>query len=177
MKFVAHANALNEHRGGLTSFDTRSILENATTAPAPNRIERNFLGAHSDIGGSYGTGDLSDIALMWMIEQASDHGLTVDMDKVSEKGWDVVTAPLLHDSRTTFVLYWFDREVFYADGSSVYQKKKNDAGSMTYQDTLAFITDKPGDPESDRVQGYVDIVGYCKWLNDHAYFKDKNSCI
>jgi hypothetical protein len=27
-----------------------------------------FIGSHADIGGSYGTGDLSDVALMWMIK-------------------------------------------------------------------------------------------------------------
>jgi hypothetical protein len=65
-----------------------------------------------------------------------------------------------------------------ADKSSIDQKDKKDASTMTYKDTLAFITDKPGDPDpSDLIEGYVDIIGYCKWLNDNEYFKEKTSCI
>ena len=38
------------------------------------RLEKGFLGAHSDIGGGYKSGDLSNVALMWMIKQAKEKG-------------------------------------------------------------------------------------------------------
>jgi hypothetical protein len=29
--------------------------------------KQQFVGTHSDIGGGYGEGDLSDVAFMWML--------------------------------------------------------------------------------------------------------------
>jgi len=47
-------------------------------------------GSHSDIGGGYATGDLSDVALMWMIKQASGQGIKFESGLDQEQGWNVV---------------------------------------------------------------------------------------
>ncbi|MBT3017804.1 MAG: DUF2235 domain-containing protein [Candidatus Thiodiazotropha endolucinida] len=48
--------------------------DSPATANSATRIERGFIGAHSDIGGSYAEGDLSDVAFMWMVRQAENAG-------------------------------------------------------------------------------------------------------
>ena len=176
LKFAAHAVALNEHRGSLINFHGRSILENAQAKEVANRIERGFLGAHSDIGGSYRTGDLSDIALMWMIEQAKNNGLTFDEDIIREGKWDAVTEPLLHNSANLPVGYGLDRDIVYEDGSKIRQRDKKDAGGMTYTDTLPFISMTVVGSDLDSVTGDVDLGAYCKWLNSNKYFKMDTVC-
>ena len=99
-KSVAQAYALNEHRA---QFPLRSIR--GATAPY---IEQGFVGSHSDIGGGYLVqseaypGDLSDVALMWMVQQAEKAGIkftTID-DEFRQ-----VTRPVLHDQRNTLPVY------------------------------------------------------------------------
>ncbi len=99
-KSVAQAYALNEHRA---LFPLRSIQG----AAAPY-IEKGFVGSHSDIGGGYLVkgeqypGDLSDVALMWMVQQAEKAGIeftTID-DEFRQ-----VTRPVVHDQRNTLALY------------------------------------------------------------------------
>lgn len=66
------------------------------------RIERGFIGAHSDIGGGYcGTdvencaeGDLSDVALNWMVEQAKYAGIAI---KRLPSALRTISNPILHD--------------------------------------------------------------------------------
>lgn len=179
MNFAAHANALNEHRGGAANFHSPSILENAGAEEVYNRIERAFLGAHSDIGGSYGTGDLSDIALIWMIEQAREVGLEFNREYIKAKGWDVVTEPIIHDSRNKWwerPFYGSDRTITYADGSKVIQMEKDDVSRMTYRDTLEYIKFRDGVDSSTAITGDVDLKGYCEWLNSQKYFKEKTIC-
>ena len=55
---VFHAVALNENR---YLFPGESIGRGT---------QRGFIGSHADIGGSYGTGDLSNVALNWIVEGA-----------------------------------------------------------------------------------------------------------
>ena len=97
---VAQAYALNEHRA---QFPLRSIQG----AAAPY-IEKGFVGSHSDIGGGYlekseeYPGDLSDVALMWMVQQAEKAGIkftTID-DEFRQ-----VTRPVVHDERNTSPVY------------------------------------------------------------------------
>jgi RHS repeat-associated protein len=123
--FVAHAVAMNEHR---RSFPVELI--NPSNAAIgfnsdfrSNRIERGFIGAHSDIGGGYNGdvasgegydgGDLSDVALNWMVQQATVAGvrmrpLPADLRTVSN--------PIVHDPRrdrtwTYLGERWSDRDV------------------------------------------------------------------
>lgn len=66
-QYVAQAYALNEHR---PLFPLQSI----SGSSGGTRIEEGFIGAHADIGGGYNDtqetykGDLSDVALMWMVQ-------------------------------------------------------------------------------------------------------------
>lgn len=95
-KKVVHAVAVNEHRA---QFHGYSIFDKASEAVNTNkRTELGFLGAHSDIGGAYREGDLSDIALMWVIQEAGKAGIDFNEKLIKEKGWDNVTRPIVHDS-------------------------------------------------------------------------------
>ena len=98
-KKVVHAVAVNEHRA---HFHGRSIFDNQTQATkfanSANRVERGFLGAHSDIGGGYKEGDLSDVSLMWVIQEAKKASIKFDDTKIANKGWNNVTNPIVHDS-------------------------------------------------------------------------------
>ena len=96
---VVHAVAVNEHR---YQFHGRSIFANqeeATKYANSDRfIERGFLGAHSDIGGGYKEGDLSDVALMFMIQEAQEQRVNFDYNLINNKEWNIVTDPIVHDS-------------------------------------------------------------------------------
>ncbi|MGW7645231.1 DUF2235 domain-containing protein [Streptomyces bobili] len=45
-----------------------------------------FAGVHCDVGGGYKEAALSDITLLWMVDQARRHGLQFDADVLSEAG-------------------------------------------------------------------------------------------
>lgn len=97
---VFHAVALNEHRG-LFGVESIHPHEQAIASASPNRIERGFVGAHADIGGGYAGitadatgGDLSDIALVWMVAMARSAG--VEMRQLPEAQRQV-TSPIVHD--------------------------------------------------------------------------------
>ena len=98
-KKVVHAVAVNEHRA---HFHGRSMFDNQAQANryahSANRVERGFLGAHSDIGGGYGEGDLSDVSLMWVIQEAKKAGIDFNDTLIAKKGWNNVTDPIVHDS-------------------------------------------------------------------------------
>ncbi len=61
------------------AFPLESIQGRAVPAGA-TRIERGFLGSHSDIGGGFEQGDLARVALVWMINQARNAGVQMDDD-------------------------------------------------------------------------------------------------
>ena len=74
---IVHAVAANENR---KQFARRSIYTGESQANSNNgieqsdskyRLEKGFLGAHSDIGGGYKDGDLSDVTLVWMANEAN----------------------------------------------------------------------------------------------------------
>lgn len=93
-RVVVHAVALNEHR----RFFPLESIGPAAVAPVDGwRLERGFIGDHGDIGGSHAQGDLSDVALGWMVEQARKAGVGL---KALDAAWQTVTEPLLHDART-----------------------------------------------------------------------------
>ena len=176
VKYVASANALNEYRGGATNFNFRSIKSNAGQADSGTRIEKGFIGAHSDIGGGYGTGDLSDVALMWMIKQANNQGIKFN-NKAAENGWDTVSNPVLHDSSNNLLngasdggptAISEDRNVIYADGTVVRQRKAT-SGTMTYADTVKYITYKANPLTFDLISGTVDAKAYIQWLKANGY--------
>jgi RHS repeat-associated protein len=94
-KSVAQAYALNEHR---PLFPLQSIQGSG----GGTRIEQGFIGAHADIGGGYNDtkerykGDLSDVALMWMVQQAEAAG--VKFSHIDDE-FKQVTRPIVHEQR------------------------------------------------------------------------------
>ncbi len=79
-----------------------------------------FVGAHSNIGGGYEDSRLSDIALIWMIEQAEAQGLAFDDEYFKEFVFDEsggrpvdTTAPLVYRLKKKL-----EREIGRADRSN-----------------------------------------------------------
>jgi len=170
-KYVAQATALNEYRGGAVSFPLESI-RGAPTPQEATRIERGFLGAHSDIGGSYPDGDLAKVALVWMIDQANLAGL-----KMNEPNRNVIANPVLHDKSSNLIsgaegggptATSEDRDVRYLDGR-VEKQRKMTLDVMSYADTVQFIKYKANPNTRDEIAGTVDMKGYLQWLNNHGY--------
>lgn len=169
VKFAAHAVALNEHRGDLIDFDGRSILQKPTSPNGGNRIEMGFVGSHSDIGGGYGTGDLSDVALMWMIKQAKDQGIKFRDPFIVERGWTTVTNPILHDKSGNNIDPGSspergDREFVYGDGTRVRQSDAvighNTAWAKSFVNYYYVWCGPSGSP----AVGLVDMQKYSAWL-------------
>ena len=180
-KSVAQAYALNEHRA---LFPLRTIQG----APAPH-VEQGFVGAHSDIGGGYLTGsekypgDLSDVALMWMVRQAGLAGVkftTID-DEFRQ-----VTRPVVHDQDNTSVVYGSrapvaiydlvsgkqmgfapadERAVILADGSRTTQTAFG-GSDPRYGKLMEGLINRPVDWQTrrDNCAGAVDMQAYRQWL-------------
>ncbi len=180
---VSQAYALNEHRA---LFPLRSI----------NRgTERAFVGAHSDIGGGYmidsekHKGDLSDVALNWMIEQATSAGVKFTPTPQEQR---IITNPVLHDQRNTSWPYGqrADRQTplgdTRADESRTIPADERKVilpnGQRITQPAFALNDPKWGPmlegliqrPEgwttrTDNCAGQVNMVEYRKWLkNNHG---------
>lgn len=106
---VVQAIAVNELRSG---FAARSIYTSAADAKLNNnkvkngkfRLERGFLGAHSDIGGGYAEGDLSNVALTWMFKQAMDTGVKLEIPGE----YSIIRNPTVHDSIGVLPLTAYD---------------------------------------------------------------------
>src|SRR5690606_14523702 len=123
--WVAHAVALHERRSLfplLAAYDTPD-----------NVIEAPFIGAHADIGGGVPAqsrdpaethGDLSDVALNWMLWQA--RAATVPLGALAP-GQAVVTHPILHDPRPSLarILQDGDRRVDGSDGRMQHDRQDN----------------------------------------------------
>ncbi|MBB4842636.1 RHS repeat-associated protein [Paucibacter oligotrophus] len=180
---VAHAVAVNEHRAMFP-------LESAMGGTAGQVIERGFIGAHSDVGGGYAGaggdgGDLSDVALNWMWQQAKAAGLKMD-DLAAEQR--TVSNPILHDE--TRVLPWAlpgmgglsrDREVRVAGRESP-GKSTDPEGGMRYalSQSGGYIRYNPAtqvfDPGTGDTReqpccgnraGLVDMQKYGEWLRSN----------
>lgn len=81
-----------------------SIWEEEALEPSQNVVQVWFAGVHSDVGGWYTERDLSDIALIWMLENAHREGLRL------KDGWRERLNPKpqgkIHESRTGFWRLW-----------------------------------------------------------------------
>jgi RHS repeat-associated protein len=173
--YAAHAVAVNEHRH---LFPVESIEESfADIGFSSNRIERGFVGAHSDIGGGYTNidgGDLSDVALNWMVRQAQHAG--VQMLALGAE-LRTVSNPIVHDERRT--LGWRllgsdpptgDRVVRYPMASDApnplpHQAEAPIAGLNTAE-AEQFIVDR-NDFIFDIRAAQVDMVRYAQWLRSN----------
>jgi RHS repeat-associated protein len=159
-RHVFQAVALNEHRYW---FPVESIATG---------VQRGFIGSHADIGGSYGTGDLSDVALNWIVQQAKNSGLLMkEWDDVRHAEWGQVTNPVLHDKNDESM----DREFCLRARMTIFELncrplRKAKPGGMTWLDTQSgnLITryDKPlldADGQS-KIIGIVNMNEYNAWL-------------
>jgi RHS repeat-associated protein len=174
VKYAVQAVALNEHRGGPVNFDGRSIMDSPGQSSTGNRIEKGFIGSHADIGGGYGSGDLSDVALMWMLKQAHAQGIMVDNSIVTKNGWDVVADPIIHDKSNNHADLGeiaSTRNIVYGDGKSVLETDAAFDGKTT-ADTKGnisyfpnpYICGSSGNPDV----GLVNMVEYNKWLASYG---------
>lgn len=77
---IYHALAINEERG---SFKPLLFDHLVKSSFGPNLTNKWFRGSHSDVGGGYPETGLSDISLMWMIENAKKHNIQFDDEKIS----------------------------------------------------------------------------------------------
>jgi RHS repeat-associated protein len=174
VRYAAHAVAVNEHRGGVSHFDVRSILD-AKQSSGGTRIEQGFIGAHSDIGGGYASGDLSDVALTWMLNQARGQGIKFVERIVKDAGWDTVTLPIIHDSSTNGI--WSphrqprfaprddNRTIIYTDGTRIQATMDVRLGGYTVADTkplIHYYSASCGVPGSPAV-GLVNMAKYSEW--------------
>lgn len=168
---VAHAVALHEHR---------RFFPLTLAGQGDNVIEAAFLGAHGDIGGGLG-GDLSDVALQWMMRQAAQAG--VPMQELSP-GQKEVSDPLLHDQRSPYGRLggWWrsspdretkiweaeDRAVYGADSRTLQDLQANDPdiGRSLRFETERFIERVSSWNYGDiPVVGTVDMRAYAQWLD------------
>ncbi len=121
---VAHAVAANENRA---DFQGISIHNSAASGNSASRVELGFVGAHSDIGGGYGEGDLSDVALNWVTQQAQAAGVNINLQNAQRR----VTNPIVHSSEGVFPFINSDRDFQYANGS-----QSDQAGNTAANDSL-----------------------------------------
>jgi len=158
-------------------FQAVALNENRYLFPGESigrGIQRGFVGSHADIGGSYGTGDLSDVALNWIVEQAKASGVTIkdwsDPD-VAHPEWDIVTNPVVHDKSngsedSAFCLR--TNNEWWADDCA--PRRTATPGGLTVAQTqeLGFIVNRatPGmDADgSSPITGDVNMEEYAKWL-------------
>lgn len=95
VRFARHAVAIDEFRASFTptfwTDNQDNILNDGT------RVRQLwFPGVHSDVGGGYAQAGLSDIALQWMIEEATQAGLAFQQSYCDQIKPDYLG--LLHDS-------------------------------------------------------------------------------
>ncbi|MBL0942775.1 MAG: DUF2235 domain-containing protein [Hydrogenophaga sp.] len=182
---VAQAVALNEYRGNtlhpygsVGAFPLESIAQAANGPEAGaghTRIERGFVGAHADIGGGFAENEnqLSQVALVWMVEQAKAAGVHMNEPESLHR---IVANPVVHD-RSNSILTGApdpgaeDRPVRYGGGDRATQRQMPFLSGMSWADTAAFVDYlPPDDPQRQRfVTGTVDMQRYLDWLNRNGY--------
>ncbi|RYF01830.1 MAG: hypothetical protein EOO32_02360 [Comamonadaceae bacterium] len=170
-KYVASAVALNEYRGAAIKFPLESIQGKAAPAGMV-RIERGFLGSHSDIGGGYPEGDIAKVALVWMVKQAVSAG--VEMMPLSNEERTIIGSPVIHDKSSSLMAEngpapsanSEDRQVRYTDGSTAAQRNATNLG-LTFPQTQQWITYKANPNSTDLISGTVDMNAYAQWLSQN----------
>ncbi|WP_422491715.1 phospholipase effector Tle1 domain-containing protein, partial [Endozoicomonas sp. ALE010] len=173
---VAHAVALNEHRA-LFPLTSVSPVEGASLTSG-QIVEQGFIGDHSDIGGGWKEGDLSDIPLQWMVQQAESAGVSMgDLDDE----YKTVENPLIHDKRG--ILARGDRDIYYPNdpnftpGQNCLREDRNgnciqreplrptqrQSTAPQFPDLEHMIIESPQDND---VRGTVDMTKYLEWLSN-----------
>ena len=139
-------------------------------------VQRGFVGAHADIGGGYGTGDLSDVALNWMVDQAKSSGIKMYKwgDNNTDEEWGVVSNPVVHGKGVDILNSDFclrENNEQWADNCTL--RKNAKPGGLTTQQIadLKFITyDKNLGLDADGstpIDGTVDMKKYAEWLKNN----------
>lgn len=174
--WVAHAVALQERRWLYP-------LVSAAGGPANNAVEAAFIGAHADIGGGTDTddkgqpnsrGDLSDVALNWMLWQARAALLRFDTAPLSDRE---ITEPIVHDQRSALVrsVQDGDRRVDGQDGSPGWPNQDDhpQLGSLQ-RDTTEELIQRIANWRSTLTTevGTVDMRGYAQWLRNELGWQD-----
>ncbi|TAL79662.1 MAG: hypothetical protein EPN76_02095 [Burkholderiaceae bacterium] len=169
--WVAHAVALQEYR----RYFPLSSLEGSASL---NMVEAPFIGAHADIGGGVSRtqanagatdeqGDLSDVALNWMLWQARSIALRFDEGPPEQSE---ITHPIVHDQRSTATRpQGGDRPVDSADGNTLnrYQEEHPRLGRTARQQTEKLIDRYEGWlTDTANEVGTVDMSGYALWLQN-----------
>jgi RHS repeat-associated protein len=170
---VAQIVALSERRYLFPSTLTQTQEGNAAEL-ASSIAEIGLIGAHSDIGGGYTYeqngavhGDLSDVALAWMLNQARGAGLTFSNVPTAYRK---VTDPVVHqemNARPFFREVDGDRRVFFADGGVAYTRQDYhpSLGKNLRDELEAFIVrDTPWSTQTGPAVGYVRMFEYQQWL-------------
>lgn len=169
---VTHLVSANERR---TQFGA-DLLPVSASAPGSTRREIALIGGHADIGGGYvgerepnsRRGDLSDIALWVMLEQARQAG--VELQPLPESMRDV-SRPYLHDESGERQLPDTER-IVTRDGRTVYLDQAGIDG-ITREESARFVgpppaVADPGRPDVEwvpsNVYGTVDLSRYCGWM-------------
>lgn len=112
VKFVRHAIAIDERR----AFFRTNLW--GKLKPEDNAIQQDvkqvwFAGVHSDVGGSYTleASGLSNIALEWMLVEASEKGLFIDNIKAREIV-NQIPDPHLKDQNFSLTGAWYIGEIW-----------------------------------------------------------------
>ncbi|MGB3288793.1 MAG: DUF2235 domain-containing protein [Burkholderiaceae bacterium] len=169
-QWVAHAVALHERRWLFP-------LTLASDAGGQNIVEAPFIGAHADIGGGAlrgpdgqptARGDLSDVALNWMLWQA--RATAVEFQPLPADDL-AVTQAILHDERAPALrsVQDGDRRVDGAGGSTrhTYQDDHPRLGRQARADTETLIARHENwRSHAGSEVGTVDMSGYAQWLQD-----------
>jgi hypothetical protein len=163
VKNVYHAVAANENR---YLFPGESIGRG---------VQRGFIGSHADVGGSYGTGDLSDVALNWITEQAKKSGITLFNwgQGQTRAQWGVVTNPVLHDkSNGTENSDYCLRANNQSWTTGCTSRRQANFGGLTQTQSFQFITYTHDQVriDADRsspIVGDVNMQRYSQWLEQN----------
>jgi hypothetical protein len=156
--------------------ERRRLFHLTTVAgDADHVIVGTFIGAHGDIGGGYLAepanvetaqpgGDLSDVALNWMIKQAALAGVPFHPLPAAFRR---INQPILHDERLS-VERRIDTDRAVLAGTEPMLKHQADHphhGHEARTETETFIHRVPDWQRSSELEvGVVDLVAYQTWL-------------
>jgi len=144
-----HAMAIDEHRSDFepTIWETRENI---------NIKQVWFAGAHSNIGGSYKADNdgslLSDIALLWMLKEANDAGLSTEEHLHN----NIKENPLatLHNSRRNF----------YRIKKTFHRNIDHKNGEILIHNSVKQRWDQDSEYRPPNLKKYIDSVG--AWPNN-----------
>lgn len=164
-KVVVHAVAVHESR---RFYPLESIGGSGSTQPGRVRLERGFIGDHGDIGGSHAQGDLSDVALGWMVEQARAAGVQLN---ALRDDWRVVSEPLLHDMRSVWQpgpeRVWRVPATAGAPRRSALEQSWMLDRAQAEPMVRRYPYRLRGIDGAASLAGQVDMAAYSAWLSEH----------